>query len=92
MGDASDRADIGRFLRSPEGRERLRALRQSLLGRRIEAVDFSNEVHAIGISIGLSDGASFTCQQVGLDLRTLREEHFEALEREYYKDFPERAP
>ncbi|HPO15402.1 MAG TPA: hypothetical protein PLI09_18305 [Candidatus Hydrogenedentes bacterium] len=92
MGDASDHADIRRFLRSPEGRERLEMLRAGLVGRRIAAVEFLNDTHAVGILLHLEDGTAFRPGHTSLDVDTLRREFEGVLQREYYRDFPERRP
>lgn len=90
MGDASDMSDLERFMRSPEGTAHLEGIRTSLVGRRIVGVEYSNDIHTIGIVLNLDDGTTFDCQRPELDVDALREEFPEVLEREYYVDFPER--
>jgi len=92
MGDGTDFADIERFMRSPEGQAHLESIRQSLVGRSIKAVEFSNDTHAVGIALLLDDRGAFYCQLPELDADALRMEFQAVLEREYYKDFPERKP
>lgn len=90
MGDASDMSDLERFMRSPEGQAHLEGIRTSLVGRTIVSVEYSNDIHTIGIVLNLDDGTTFDCQRPELDVDALREEFAEVLEREYYVDFPER--
>lgn len=92
MGDASDHADVQRFLRSPEGRKHLDTLRARLVGRRIAAVEFLNDTHAVGILLHLEDGTTFRPGHTSMDVDTLRREFEAVLQREYYRDFPERRP
>jgi len=92
MGDASDMSDLERFMRSPEGKARLEEIRQSLVSRTIKAVEFLNNIHAIDVQLALDDDSTFECQHPELDVDTLRDEFDEALEREYYKDYPKRKP
>lgn len=90
MGDASDMSDLDRFMRSPEGQAQLEEIRQSLVGRTVTAVAFSNNIRAIDVALHLDDGSTFECQRPDLDVDALRDDFAEALDREYYKDYPDR--
>ena len=90
MGDISDMNDIERVLRSPEGQAHLQEIRQMLRGRTITEVSFSNEVHALAATLHLDDGETFAVFQPSLEVDALRETFAEAIEEEYYKDYPER--
>ena len=92
MGDASDHADIERFQRSPEGQAQLQEIRQMLLGHTIKGVTFTNEVHFLTTELHLDDGETFVIFQPSLKLEAIQEQFEDVLEREYYKDFPERRP
>ena len=92
MGDASDMSDIDRFLRSSEGRAHLDGIRQSLEGRTVVEVHFTNQAHYVGVGLALDNGNVFECPFPELDVDTLRDDFEEVLEREYYKDYPERQP
>ena len=90
MGDISNMNDIDRFVRSEAGRAHLDEIVAMLKGRTITEVDFSNEVHCVATALHLDDGESFVIFQPSLDVDALREEFAEAIEKEYYKDYPER--
>lgn len=92
MGDASDEADLGRFMRSVAGRTYLDEIEGMLKGRRIIEVSFSNQVHAIVTRLHLDDGGAFDLWQPSLRLEAVQEAYEEAIEEEYYKDFPDRRP
>ena len=92
MGDICDMNDLERFARSPEGAAHLEEIRQILLGRTIQEVSFSNEVHFLATTLHLDDGETFAVFQPSLEVEAIREQFEEALEREYYVDFPERKP
>jgi len=92
MGDISDMHDLERFMRSPEGKSHLEAIRQTLEDRIIVNVDFTNEVHFIATTITLDNNDTFTATQQDLDIAVLRDTFEDVLEREYYIDFPERRP
>lgn len=92
MGDASDRADIARFLRCPEGRQHLAALAARLEGRRIVSVEWTNEVDRVGMLLNLEDGGCFVATLTFLDIGAIRAQFNTALDREYYSDYPERRP
>ena len=90
MGDLCNMNDLERFLRSAEGKAHLDEIIAMLKGRTITDVDFSNEVHCIATTLHLDDGESFVMFQPSLEVDALREQFAEAIEEEYYKDYPER--
>ena len=90
MGDVCDVNDLERFLRSAAGRAHLDEIVAMLKGRTITEVTFSNEVHCVATTLRLDDGGSFLLFQPSLEVEVLREEFAEAIEEEYYKDYPER--
>ena len=92
MGDICDMNDLERFLRSSEGHAHLEEVRQMLKGRTVVDVEFSNEVHFIATTLHLNDGETFAVFQPSLEVEAIREQFEDALEREYYVDFPERRP
>ncbi len=92
MGDLSDMNDLKRFLRSPEGQEHLNEVRQMLLGRTITDVTFSNEVNFIATTLHLDDDTTFFLMQPSLEVQAIREQFVEMIQREYYRDYPERKP
>lgn len=92
MGDVSDMSDLKRFMRSKEGQAHLREIRHALIGRRVIAVEFAEGIQSIGLELNLDDGTMFECQRPDLDVDALREDFVEVIDREYYKDYPERAP
>lgn len=90
MGDASDMNDIDRFMRSEAGKAQLEEIRQMLKGRTVIDVTFDNEIRCISTTLHLDDGGAFEIWQPSLEVEALREEFEEAIEAEYYKDYPER--
>ena len=92
MGDLCDSNDVSRFMRSADGKRHLESLRGQLLGKLITDVTFSNEVFGIMTMLHLGDGGTFRVLDLSLTVETLRDEFPEALEEEYYKDYPERKP
>ena len=92
MGDASDMADVERFLRSETGKQYLKEIVEMLKGRTIVDVTFENNVHRVVTTLHLDEGATFILFQPSLEIDVLREEFEEAIEEEYYKDYPERKP
>jgi hypothetical protein len=90
MGDLCDMHDIKRFQRSAAGQAHLAALATSLEGKRIKKVYFRNEVHALLTVLHLEDGSVFESVQPEHDIGVLRETFAEAIETEYFNDFPER--
>ena len=92
MGDISDFNDVARFLRSPEGKAHLTALRESLVGQQIVEVQFSNGTRRVATEFQLSDGKTFVAHSPSLELDGLRSEFEDVIEREYYVDYPEKKP
>ena len=92
MGDICDMNDLERFMRSSEGQRHLEDIRQMLKGHTVVDVDFTNEVHFVATTLHLDDGETFFITQPSLEVEALREQFEEAIEREYYVDFPERKP
>lgn len=92
MGDASDMADIERLLRSEEGKAYLQDIRSGLKNRSVIDVSFENETRCLTTSLHLDDGNVFEAIQPGHDVDALRENFGEVIEREFYKDYPERKP
>lgn len=92
MGDICDMQDIERFLRCREGKQHLNALAEQLQGKRIEAVDFSNDTCRVGMIIRLENGDSLDVSLTELEVEALRDTFKRALRREYYRDYPERKP
>ena len=92
MGDLSNMYELDRFLRSAEGQGCLDETRQALLGRTIEDISFSNEGSFIATILHLDDGNTFFVAQASLDVGAIREQFDAVLEREYYRDFPDRKP
>ena len=90
MGDICNMNDIERFLRSPEGKAHLEEIRRMLKGRTVIDVEFSNEVQLIATTLRLDDGETFVVFQPSLEIDALREQFEDVIEREYFKDFPER--
>lgn len=90
MGDASDMADVDRFMRSTEGQAYLKEFAGGLAGKAIQEVSFSNDTHEVGVLLHLNNGRvmALSCSMLSLDM--LRAEFADVLEREYYMDFPER--
>ncbi|GMV90924.1 MAG: hypothetical protein AMXMBFR82_07020 [Candidatus Hydrogenedentota bacterium] len=89
MGDVCDHNDLERFLRSPEGQEHLEGFRRTLIDRSIVDVEFSNEIHAIVLTLHLDNGESFALCQASLEVDAIRKEFSEVLEREFKEDYPD---
>ena len=92
MGDICDMNDLERFMRSPEGKAHLEEIRRMLKGHTVVDVEFTNEVHFVATTLHLDDGETFFITQPSLEVEALREQFEEAIDREYYVDFPERKP
>ena len=92
MGDLCDANDVARFMRCEAGKNHLESLRSQLLGKQITDVTFSNEVFGIMTTLHLDDGGTFLVLDLSLTVETLRDEFPEAIEQEYYKDYPDRRP
>lgn len=91
MGDASDMAELGRLMRSEEGRAYLENIAARLRGRTIMNVDFTNQSASIAMTLELDNGAHIGLELPELDIGVLREQFNDVMEREYYKDYPERG-
>ena len=92
MGDICDMNDCERFLRCRKGKAHLKKIVAMLKGRTITEVAFSNEVHCVATTLVLGDNSEFVIFQPSLEVDALREEFAEAIQEEYYKDYPERRP
>jgi len=92
MGDICDMNDCERWMRSSQGQEHMNEIVAMLKGRTITDVTFSNEIWCIATTLHLDDGGSFAVFQPSLEVDVLREEFADAIEEEYYKDYPERRP
>ena len=62
------------------------------MGRTIVDVEFINEVHFINVTLRLDSGETFAMSDASMEVEAIRVEFEEALEREFYLDFPERKP
>lgn len=83
MGDASDLADIRRFMKSPEGRAKLTEVRQRLEGRRIQSVFFMDDTLFVVVKILLDDSSIVDCMMLELSLYAIRDVYDDVLDREY---------
>ena len=92
MGDICNQNDLDRFLRSPEGQGHLGEIVDSLKGKTITDVTFSNETWCVATTLHLDDGEIFAIYQPSLDVDALRDDFGDVLKREYYVDYPERRP
>lgn len=92
MGDLSDFNDLERFMRSPEGDAHLREIAGILERRTVLDVHWSNETGCIALTLHLDNGDTFVVYPPSLDVGVLREEFGDVIDREYYKDYPDRAP
>lgn len=94
MGDASDHADVGRFMRSPEGQRALDQFQQGLIGKVICDVTFCHLSTGVSVTLHFGDGGhlDLTVVEQAFAIESLRQRYGWLLEREYYVDFPERQP
>jgi hypothetical protein len=92
MGDASDYADVTRFQRSPEGQLRLIQFREQLKGKQIISVEYNTLSTGVSITLVFEDGQTLNLDAAvsQFSVEALRKKFALVLEREYYKDFPER--
>jgi len=92
MGDGSDHADVGRFMRTPEGQQILGRFRDRLIGKTITGVEFTHNSAGVGIMLTFDDRDSLDLAEAieALTVETLRRRYRLVLDREYYVDFPER--
>lgn len=88
MGDASEQADLERFVRSEEGKEYLDKHSQFLLNKKITDVVYELAGSNILFTLVFDDNSSYTHNFV--DHYQIQSEFEEVLEREYFKDYPER--
>lgn len=93
MGDASDHADVGRFLRTPEGKQVLERFRQTLVGKTIADVTFQHQTAGVGIVLTFADLDLLDLEEAikSFSIETLRRRYGRILDREYAVDFPGRA-
>ncbi len=92
MGDASDHADVVRFMRSETGRKILAKTRKEFQGRWISDISFADDVEGVTGMITFHAGDPVNVILPGLTLGLIREEYDDVLQEEYYRDFPERRP
>jgi hypothetical protein len=94
MGDASDYADVDRFMRSREGQRALDQFQQSLLEKVICDVTFCHLSTGVSVTLHFTDGGhlDLTVVEQAFSIESLRDRYKRVLEREYYIDFPERKP
>lgn len=93
MGDASDLADVHRFTRSPEGRRALEKFQKSVTGKTIVGASFCELSTGVSITL-LLDGGDYldvTTLEQSFSIESLRDRYARVLDREYFKDYPERA-
>lgn len=83
MGDASDLADIRRFMKSPEGQSKLTEVRQRLEGKRIQSVFFKDDTLFVTVKILFDDDLIVECMMLELSLYAIRDEYVDVLDREY---------
>jgi hypothetical protein len=63
-----------------------------LEGITIIGVVFSNEIHAIAMTLHLDNGEAIDLYQPSLEVDGIREEYSDVLEREFRRDHPDRVP
>ncbi|MBI1320214.1 MAG: hypothetical protein GC168_14900 [Candidatus Hydrogenedens sp.] len=91
MGDASDHADVGRFLRTPEGKKVLDRFTESLVGKSIAGVEYTHYSTGIGIVLSFHDRDLLDLAEAieAFSVETLRRRYQRLLDREYGIDFPQ---
>jgi hypothetical protein len=94
MGDASDYAEVARFMRSAEGQRALDKFQKSLLEKVICDVTFCHLSTGVSVTLHFADGGhlDITIVEQAFAIESLRDRYKHVLEREYYVDFPERKP
>jgi len=94
MGDASDYAEVGGFMRCPEGQRALEQFRQSQLDKVISDVSYCHLSTGVSVTLHFADGSHLDLSIVGqaFSVESLRQRYGGVLEREYYVDFPHRKP
>ena len=92
MGDASDYAEVARFMRSPEGQRALDKFQKSLLEKVICDVTFCHLSTGVSVTLHFADGGhlDLTIVEQAFAIDSLRQRYGYVLDREYYKDYPER--
>ena len=92
MGDASDHADVGRFMRTSEGQQVLDRFRAGLVGKRITDVQFQHNTAGVGIVLSFEDRDILDLDEAvnAFSVEMLRRRFMRILDREYYVDFPGR--
>lgn len=90
MGDASDHADVRRFLRTTEGQQVLERFRQTLVGKTIADVTFQHQTAGVGIVLTFADLDLLDLEEAirAFSVETLRRRYQRLLDREYAVDFP----
>ena len=92
MGDASDYAEVGRFMRSPEGQRALEQFRKGRLGKVISDASFCQLSTGVSVTLHFADGGhlDLTIVEQAFSVESLRDRYHAVLEREYRSDFPGR--
>lgn len=91
MGDGADMSDVGRFIRSKEGREILQKLADELVGRQIKALHHFNATHRVEVVATLDNGEVIALVDGTIDVDDLREDYADMLNREFLVDYPEKG-
>lgn len=93
MGDASDFADVERFMRTPEGKRVLDRFARGVTGKTVREVHFQNNTAGVGVALAFGDGDLLDLGEAtdAFSVGSLRERYMRILEREYRKDFPGRG-
>ena len=92
MGDASDRADVERFIRSTVGQKVLGKTRKAFQGLWISDISFAPRVEGVMGTITFHAGNPVDVLLPNLSLGRIRDAYEDVLEEEYYRDFPDRRP
>jgi len=92
MGLLCDQADMDRFMRTKEGQEVLSKFRKRLLRHTIEDVEFVRLSSHIAAHLTLDNGDVVQLLPPFLEVDTIRNQYPKLLDREYYKDYPDRKP
>ena len=91
MGDICNMNDLERFMRSEEGRAEMDRVRDILLNGGIVGVAFESNISEIMLVLDVVHGleTKTICLPIW-SVDELRSEFEEAIEREYFVDYPER--
>jgi hypothetical protein len=94
MGDSSDFADVGRFMRTAEGQRALDQFREGLLGKVVCDVTFCHLSTGVSATLHFADGGhmDLTVVEQAFSVESLRRRYGYVLDREFYLDFPNRKP